>query len=190
MEPLQTVALDMIDTFIQGDTDEYRNNVLNQEVYNHESTQIYLSGVIFSLNSLINDYNGDIAALKYDTNNTRDRKEHPFVEKLEELKIFEPVYNSEWDKVNGFAFCLHGLWGNKVEVTSFIIDDIKKTYTGFLKVTLYDHFGLDFTDIQKYHLYGGFVSWYLLQHNDRYNKAYKPFITLVEISVPFSGYYQ
>ena len=126
MEPLQTVALDMIDTFIQGDTDEYRNNVLNQEVYNHESTQIYLSGVIFSLNSLINDYNGDIAALKYDTNNTRDRKEHPFVEKLEELKIFEPVYNSEWDKVNGFAFCLHGLWGNKVEVTSFIIDDIKK----------------------------------------------------------------
>lgn len=50
----------------------------------------------------------------------------------------------------------------------------------------FDHFGLEESD----HIWApGFCDWYTLQHYDRFNKAYKPFITYIEFDEPFSGTY-
>ncbi len=187
MQPLQDVLFDMIDHFMSGNTYIYQNDILDQKIYEHQKTKDYIDDVKLQLEYAMKDYNGDILSLEY---NATDREHHPLVDRLSKNKIFEPAYDSPTDIATGYTMCIDSFWGNKFEVISFSKDVTKGYYSGVLKFTFYDHFGLDFTDIQKYHLYGGFVSWYLLQHNDRYNKAYKPFITLVEISVPFSGYYQ
>jgi len=52
---------------------------------------------------------------------------------------------------------------------------------------LYDHFGLDESDIEKFGFAEGFRSWYILQHYINYNKAYKPFLTLMEFDTTFTG---
>ena len=36
------------------------------------------------------------------------------------------------------------------------------------------------TDIKKHGYLTGFRSWYVLQHFDEYNQAFKPFLTLIE----------
>jgi len=68
-----------------------------------------------------------------------------------------------------------------------------------MKVTYYDHFGLDETDVSgdgpnwlKNFVIDsllGFKQWFILQRLDRLNAPVqpKPFITLMEFEVPFSG---
>lgn len=53
--------------------------------------------------------------------------------------------------------------------------------------TLYDHFGLDQADVEKFGFEAGFRSWYVLQHYSEYNYAYKPFLTMMEFDVTISG---
>lgn len=56
-----------------------------------------------------------------------------------------------------------------------------------MKVNIYDHFGLDKADVDKYWYQPGFGSWFALQHYDALNNKYKPFVTEIYIDVPFSG---
>ena len=71
-----------------------------------------------------------------------------------------------------------------------------------LLFTLYDHFGLDEEDVRNFSSGSisnfimenflnapleGFSAWYILQHNKSYNKQYKPFPTIIEISENVSG---
>jgi len=68
-----------------------------------------------------------------------------------------------------------------------------------MKVTYYDHFGLDEADVSGGHPnwftnfvienLQGFQQWFILQRWDRLNAPAqpKPFITLMEFEVPFSG---
>ena len=57
-------------------------------------------------------------------------------------------------------------------------------YTAKYQVTLWDHFGLDKPDMEKFY-YGinGFRAWFLLQHI----KGYKPFITKMTFTQEFKG---
>ena len=59
-------------------------------------------------------------------------------------------------------------------------------FEGTLHFKYFDHFGLEESD----NIWApGFCDWYTLQHYDRFNKAYKPFITYIEFDEPFSGTY-
>lgn len=179
---LQTVILDMIDHFMDGSGASYSNSVLTQKAYDHSSTQTYIENVETQLENLLNTYDGDIGELAY-TASTRES--NPLVKALKANNVYQPVYNTASDKINGLTICVDGLWGNKIEVTSYSVSGNSYSYT--LHYTLYDHFGLDQADVEKYGPLAGFRSWYVLQHYSEYDSAYKPFLTLIEFDVTVSG---
>lgn len=181
-EPLQTVILDMIDHFMSGSATEYSHETLTEKVIEHSSTQNYIESVKNCINHLLNLYNGDIMQLYYVSSN---RDNNPLVQLMKDNKIYQPVYNTANDKVTGLTICLDGLWGNQIEVKSY--SKSGNSYSGVLSFTLYDHFGLDAPDVEKYGYLAGFRAWYILQHNKDFNGAYKPFVTKINFEIPFSG---
>ncbi|MBE6762002.1 MAG: DUF3289 family protein [Ruminococcaceae bacterium] len=181
-EPLQTVILDMIEHFMGGTATDYSNETLTEKALEHNSTQTYISSVKDCINHLLNQYNGDIMALEYFA---ATRESNPLVQLMQSEGIYQPVYNTANDKITGLTICVDGLWGNQIEVKSY--NKTGNAYSGVLSFTLYDHFGLDAADVEKYGLLAGFRSWYILQHNKEYNGAYKPFVTVMNFDVPFSG---
>ena len=178
---LTSVALDMIDHFMQGSGDPYSNAALTEAARNHSSTQEYVGYVEQYTKELIAEYTGDILALTYDA---EDREDNPLRLKLYNNGIYQPVYDTLPDKWNGLVFCLHSLWGNKIEVSEFTVSG--SSYTCTVHFTLYDHFGLDQNDIES-HGQEGFCAWYILQHYSGYNGAYRPFLTLIEFDITFTG---
>ena len=181
---LEAVVLDMIDHFMEGTGSSYSNSILTQKIYEHDSTQEYIKNIEEQLEILINSYDGDISALSY-IFSTRDS--NPLVIALREKNIYQPVYNSAFDKTNGLTICVDGLWGNKIEVTSYSISG--NEYSCILHYTLYDHFGLDQADVETYGPLAGFRSWYVLQHYSEYNSEYKPFLSIIEFDVVITGYF-
>ena len=177
--PLESVILDMIDHFMTGSGDNYSNDILTEKVSEHASTVEYIDAVKERISYLLSVYNGDITKLKYDAC-TRDC--HPLTCGINKLP---PVFNTADDIIHGLTICLDDLWGHQIEVKSY--NKIGNSYTGKLEFTLYDHFGLDEADVSKYGFLHGFRAWYILQHNQEFNGAYKPFVTIIKIEVPFSG---
>lgn len=178
---LQVVILDMIDHFMLGSGTPYSNTKLTAAAYRHESTQTYISLVQEQIARLMKLCNGDITDLTY----VAERRDHnPLVASMKN-KIDQPVFNNPSDKINGLTICVDSLWGNKIEVSSFTVS--ANSFTCTLHYTLYDHFGLDRPDVEKYGCLPGFQSWYILQHYSEYCGRYLPFLTLMEFDVTFSG---
>lgn len=187
---MRTVALDMVSHFVSGSGTAYSNSVLTQKVYNHSSTQAYVSSISSILQNLINTYCDDITAIEHSTSLSAEERAHlPVVAAMKDHLIAkkEPVYSTWTDYGNGIAFCLHSLWGNKFEITEFVMTG--DTYRCVIHYTLYDHFGLNADDLQqRYEIYLDSISaWYLLQHYDAYDQAYKPFLTLIEFDDVITG---
>jgi len=181
-DDLQAVALDMIDRFMAGTGDSYSNSTLTTAVRNHQETQTYITEVQQCIIDLMQQYSGDITALSYVV---EGRDDLPLVSLMQDRKIFSPVYNSGSDTIDGLKICIDSLWGVKIEVSEFTVNG--STFSCTLHYTLYDHFGLDESDIEKFGFAEGFRSWYILQHYINYNKAYKPFLTLMEFDTTFTG---
>lgn len=188
---LDIVATDMIDNFMGGSGSTYSHPILTTSVSAHESTKKYINSATPCIKELISSYDGKISSLRYVA---ATRKYHPLVIMLRKKNILQPQYTTNDDLMNGLAFCLHGLWGNQIEITSY--KKSGNSYSGKLLFTLYDHFGLDQKDVENLSNIitdifdlpiEGFSAWYILQHNKAYKKAYKPFITRIELEVPFSG---
>ena len=184
---MQYVALDMANRFLNGSGRDYRNDTFTQEIENHKNTQEYINGV----NDIFEDYlksnNGNIYPIKYDKN---DRDSSKMVQKMRD-NVYLPEYN---DYFSGLGICVHGLFGGRVGVTSYEFDGKNYKYT--LHFTLYDVFGLDDSDITdsyddigvaQFGMLFAFRAWYILQHYDKYNGAYKPFITYAEFDRTFEG---
>ncbi len=88
------------------------------------------------------------------------------------------------DIINGLVIAIHQVWAAKIELKNVVINNTTKAGKGTLVFTMYDHFGLDAPDIEKFggypYLGDGFKAWYILQH---YRNA-KPFVTEIKISYP------
>ena len=100
-----------------------------------------------------------------------------------------PVYD---DKLSGLGFCVDSLYGNRIEVSSYEFDGRKYKYT--LHFVMYDIFGLDDKDIEQrriafmpFGVLAGFRSWYILQHYNKYDGKYKPFVSYMEFDRTFEG---
>lgn len=186
-QPLQQVALDMISHFMEGTGTQYSNSTLSASVVAHERTQLYVAGIEDCIRDLLVEYDGDIWALYYyDYSDPADRRNHPLIALMKARNIEEPSYQTASDMLNGLVFCIHGLWGNRIEVSQFSVTG--NTYTCTIRYTLYDHFGLDQEDVEKFYgLMLGTTQWYVLQHYEGFNGAYKPFVTVIEFEETFSG---
>jgi uncharacterized protein (TIGR03034 family) len=97
-----------------------------------------------------------------------------------------PNYSTFDDQINGLTITVHDTWGNTVEVKDYSLNN--GHFEGTLKFNIYDHFGLDEGDLVWYLVpLAGFRSWFTLQHYDKYNGLYKPFVTNIDIEIPFEG---
>lgn len=182
-EPLQSVALNMISTFMSGSGSTYSNTKLTSAAKEHETTTNYVNAVKGQIKSLLSTYKGDIYKLRYTAST---RTSNPLVQKMRANNINQPVFNKASDKIKGLTFCVNGLWGNEIIVKSYTCNG--SSYSCTLTFTLYDHFGLNEPDIDKYGgTHEGFRDWYILQHFKEYNGAYKPFVSKMSFDVSFSG---
>lgn len=103
------------------------------------------------------------------------------------LEVQKGVINSFRVKFNTFGDILRGM-ALAVDDTSaykiFLLDYelvSPNTFNCKLKVDIYDHFGLDKSDVSKKIFYygAGFRAWYVLQHL----KGYKPFIAKMSVII-------
>ena len=79
-----------------------------------------------------------------------------------------------------------------MEIIEYEFDGIN--YSGTIQYTLFDHFGLDELDITESSNVSDFLgytaefgSWFVLQRYVNCNSKYKPFITYIVFTQPFSG---
>ena len=74
---------------------------------------------------------------------------------------------------------------NDIWTTEVILKELKTggdTCMVSYQVTLWDHFGLDKPDMEKFYSYGsGFRAWFVLQHLF----GYKPFLTKIQFEKQF-----
>ena len=175
---LMAVANEMIDRFISGSGDDYENPVLTKKVLEHPNTQNFIDKTMQTIQKHLNLDGGDLETLKSD-----------FVFEKDMDKILGPNFNTNPDLFGGLTICLNGTWGYTVDIADYKFDG--KNYSGTLRYTLYDHFGLDEFDISGDNWYKGayapFAAWYVLQHYEGCEGKYKPFVTYMNFEVPFSG---
>ncbi len=95
-------------------------------------------------------------------------------------------FNSGADLFEGQRIAINDIWATDVEITDYKIEG--EEYTIKYNVILWDHFGLNKPDLEKwFNLIGRaraiFASWFTLQHL----RGYKPFVTKIQFSREFSG---
>lgn len=126
-----------------------------------------------------------------------ERKKQALTAKLLSMGVQQPVFNSTSDQTDGFTICLDSIQGNKIEILSYT--QIGNSYSGTMKVTYYDHFGLDAGDFTPsgygsfkalaVNILTGFRQWHILQRWKELEATNhpKPFITTIEVVTTFSG---
>jgi uncharacterized protein (TIGR03034 family) len=179
---MRTVAVDMFHHFFGGTGTDFSNSTLSRKVINHESTQNYFNISKQSIINYLKRNNGS------PYNATSDNTIN------DNLIPISPQYSTKEDVSNGLTICINDTWGNYIDIEDYHFDGL--TFSGKLKYTIYDHFGLDDLDIVGENYPGskwlvgysrGFASWYVLQHYKNCGGRFKPFITYIEMEIPFSG---
>ena len=174
------VATDMFNHFWNGSGADYRNPVLTQKAVGHPTTQTYINGSKALILQSIRSHNGDITKVPFDI---AVQSGHEYLDR--------PQFTTEADLYNGLKICINDTWGRYIEIKNYSFDG--SAFSGTLKYTFYDHFGLDDEDIPYYmdweipFVSNRFAAWYILQHYKGQNGASKPFVTYFEAEVPFSG---
>lgn len=141
---------------------------------NHASTQSFITSTENIVTSYIEDNGGDVRSFYTSSAFKQDMYDIP-----------RPNFGSSSDMFNGLKICINDTWGYYINIKNYSSDG--KTYSGTLHFTIYDHFGLDDSDVEKFGWTQGFSAWYTLQHYTGCEGAYIPFITYIEFDVPISG---
>ena len=197
-ETFSNILAEMVDHFVSGEGTDYSNPALTAAVECHPNTQHYIDCVLNLVKTYVSQNSGNIINLRYDENlwiQPETRKLHPMVSSMNSIGLKLPVYT--WNNgVPGLTLALDSLYGNKIEIESY--EKLDRTYSGSIRFTFYDHFGVDTTDLASDKFLGfaaglmsGFKQWYILQHWNELESSVqpKPFVTNISFSVPFSGTY-
>ena len=203
-QTFMNILSDMVDHFVSGSGTDYSNIDLTLAVQSHQRTQSYVNAVIDIIKEYISRNRGNIDNLVYDEDlwiKPIERASHPLVKAMNlaiengVTELYVPVYPND-NGVIALTLAIDGFYGNKIEIESF--ESSEEGYSGTLKFTFYDHFGLDTYDMTKPRfqnvtaaIFPGFRQWYILQHwKDLEGSVQpKPFVTNVSFSVPISGTY-
>ena len=197
-----SVLSEMFDHFVDGTGSDFANEALTDAVKNHENTQQYVNGVISVIEEELLNVDGHICDMYYSEQlwiQPEIRNEHIIVKAMQEKIVDgeDALYLPSYGYNNGnpgLTLAIDGWYGNKIEIESF--EMINGTYSGVLRFTFYDHFGLDTLDLSsekflnvKAGHFPAFRQWYILQHwNDLgYLTQPRPFVTIVSFTVEFTG---
>ena len=133
---------------------------MNKSFAEHETLQKFIyndGGVIDVLNRNLRATNGNINKIDI---------------QIGVIQSTRPKFNKLYDYFNGMKVTVDG-----IAAYIIYIDEYKllspNTYNAKLRIEIYDHYGLDKRDVEKFGYVAGFRSWYILQHV----RGYKPFLT-------------
>jgi hypothetical protein len=154
---------------------EYSHLDLTNAVIEHENTQKFITNVkkwtstYLELDKFKNNLEGlriidDSEGIIYHSN---------FKEKVD-----KPRFNNFFDKTTGIQIAINDVWAYQISLTEYYLE--KNEPHGKLQFDFYDHFGLDYPDIEKYQN-DIFISWFILQHF----RSYRPFITKISFTSKF-----
>ncbi len=185
--------LKMIDFFKSNasTSNRYEDKRLTNAIANHERTKSFIEGFSPLLERDINKNAHSLNQLK-----VKDIV-HQFIKNdynpedggnpavlgiigLQNLKAL--IYDNRF---NGLGISVDGTQAYNIELTDFKL--INNQYEGEFLLEIFDHFGLDSSDILKDEKYirhqEEFICWYMLQHL----RGYKPFITYIPLKYKFKG---
>ncbi len=178
---MRSVVTSMVDNFISGTGNDFSHSTLTSTVHNHPATTTFVTNTKQVINSALSSGDGDIYSLisNISFSNNMDN-------------VSEPAYNTSSDYTNGLKIALNGIWGYDIDITRYEFDG--ENYSGTIKYTIFDHFGLDEGDITDSSITSEFLgytaqfgSWFVLQRYTNCNSQYKPFVTYIVFEETFSG---
>jgi len=173
---LDSVIRKMIQKFERNEGGEFTDPMLTKHVKNHASTKNFCTSIENEIRRRLKIKKGslDIAdnQIYYS-----DKAKGFYGPRTWGHPKFSTMNDTFW---GGLRICINDVWAYEVLLTEFIKKG--RDYEIKYKVILYDHFGLDMPDIDKFFGMGaGFRAWFLLQHV----RNFKPFITKVEFEKTF-----
>jgi uncharacterized protein (TIGR03034 family) len=179
---MEDVILDMIDHFEEGTGTDYSNQTLTKKASEHETTKAYVEFVKNALVDELKKNGGNLAALRFDKST---KATNTFYQNIQDNASY-PTFSSWGDRIGGLTITVNDSWGNTISVKDFSVEN--NHFEGVMHVRLYDHFGLDQPDVEKMYVnLAGFRAWFVLQHHEDYDGEYKPFVSLMEMDIPFEG---
>ncbi|TRW25665.1 DUF3289 family protein [Flavobacterium zepuense] len=169
---IETVAGEMVDRMKSNSGGEYTNKDLTDAVIAHGNSKTFIAAVKKVVDEYVKEKKGEISDLEI----TDDGKGKLY-DKLVRDGVDNPKF-SDW--FSGLGITINDVWAYQIYITDYKVNG--SNYEMKLEYIYYDHFGLDYPDIQKYDK-SIFYSWFVLQHF----KGYKPFITKLDIVGPLNG---
>ncbi|MVT09215.1 DUF3289 family protein [Chitinophaga tropicalis] len=169
----------MIDKFERNEGGTYENAKLTAAVQENPSTVRFCTGIEDEMADRIKKAGGELTTMEdkkiYYGSEAGYTRNHPYGHP-------SFPYGRDYNIVKGLTIAINDVWCYKVTLTAFKITG--NNYKAKYEVQLWDHFGLDLPDMQKFYSYGaGFRAWFLLQHM----RGYKPFLTKVRFEKEFTG---
>lgn len=181
----------MIDKFKNNEGGIYEDRILTKHIVEHSNTTDFCI--------LVEDYIAE--QLKNNLKNLQILEDkEPYFEighqkffnksKGERNKLFsKPAYSYNKglrEASKGLTISLNDIWASEIILKEIIFEN-EIIYSAKYEVILWDHFGLDFPDIQKKFIaYPSikevFICWMVLQHL----RGYKPFITKISFEKTFT----
>lgn len=189
-DDIKAVKDEMYKRFRAGIEGEYSNTKLTEAVLNYTgdaSVQRTMDEVRRFVEKKLKENGGDLSALIYDKN-AIDRKDsgsisYQFKDSIDKAYFQNGLFSE--DVYNGFTILIHDFHGFTVTISDYKLTN--NSFSGKIHFHYYDHFGLGPED-SNYLQLPGFCDWYTLQHYNRFEKKYKPFITVFDFpDVEFYG---
>jgi len=177
----------MIAKFKRNEGGIYEDPILTDDIAKHEETLEYCTNLEDFIAEKIKNSNGklsDIIEKKIDF--TYDHRGKRGKTTAENKNFAKPTFGKLKDTIKGETIALNDIWATEVNIIG--VEYEKTNYKIKYQVTLWDHFGLDITDIEALPntipiAKEAFAVWFALQHL----RGYKPFITKMTFEKEFSG---
>ncbi|PSL49722.1 uncharacterized protein DUF3289 [Chitinophaga niastensis] len=169
----------MIAKFKRSEGGIYENGALTRAVQANPSTQRFCTGIEDEMADRIKKGAGELTGMEdkkvYFGDEAGYKTSHPYG---------HPAFpfGRDYNLFTGLTIAINDMWAYKVTLLSYKLTG--NNYNAKYEVVLWDHFGLDLPDMEKFYSYGaGFRAWFILQHL----RGYKPFLTKVKFEKEFSG---
>ena len=188
---LSSVLDEIIDKFQRNEGGVFENEILTKSINESITTQDYCLKIEDYIAEYLKNHFNKLEELEdkepYFEKNEGSKKIY-FNSKFSNRKLSKKDFNRpkyEYSDVgnlmSGKTLSLNDIWATEIILKEILIEN-EKNYIARYQVILWDHFGLDKPDLEKFYSYGaGFRAWFVLQHL----KGYKPFINKISFERSF-----
>ena len=133
----------------KGFIDTYSNSILTEEVFKHPSTLEFLKTLEGRFQAEISKMKGNIN--KVDLTSRVIHQDRPrFSTPLNPREPHEVVDDGNYDILKGLMIAVNDTWGFRVTATDYNLSSDSNSYQVKIHVKIFDGFGLDVEDIDKF----------------------------------------